>query len=232
MPKHPPLSIGAVCSAGASAIQAAYPMFRSRGVELRVVTHKPAGIEDFCGREGVPCMRIEERSKERFSLAARDWLRAQDVDFVVLFLDRLLSAAFVESIYTVNFHPALLPAFPGMDAVEQALSAKAAYLGATAHQATIELDAGPIISQSAYALSVTDYELSRLLDISFVQRLALLCNVIDSQLYDRSGTRGWQYRPPAKHIPGSAFISPVWLSEASEELIRAQARMRSMDIVV
>jgi len=47
----------------------------------------------------------------------------------------------------VNTHPALLPAFPGWHAVEDALAAGAQVTGCTVHLATLEADAGPILAQ-------------------------------------------------------------------------------------
>lgn len=47
----------------------------------------------------------------------------------------------------VNTHPALLPAFPGWHAVDEALAAGVAVTGCTVHLATLEMDAGPILAQ-------------------------------------------------------------------------------------
>ncbi len=49
----------------------------------------------------------------------------------------------------VNTHPALLPAFPGWHAVEEALAAGVKVTGCTVHIATLEVDAGPILAQEA-----------------------------------------------------------------------------------
>lgn len=49
----------------------------------------------------------------------------------------------------VNTHPALLPAFPGWHAVEEALAAGVKVTGCTVHVATLEVDAGPILAQEA-----------------------------------------------------------------------------------
>lgn len=49
----------------------------------------------------------------------------------------------------LNTHPALLPAFPGWHAVEQALEAGVKVTGCTVHLATLEVDAGPILAQQA-----------------------------------------------------------------------------------
>ena len=47
----------------------------------------------------------------------------------------------------LNTHPALLPAFPGWHAVEDALAAGVAVTGCTVHLATVETDAGPVLAQ-------------------------------------------------------------------------------------
>jgi phosphoribosylglycinamide formyltransferase 1 len=47
----------------------------------------------------------------------------------------------------LNTHPALLPAFPGWHAVEEALAAGVAVTGCTVHLATLDMDAGPILAQ-------------------------------------------------------------------------------------
>ncbi len=49
----------------------------------------------------------------------------------------------------LNTHPALLPAFPGWHAVEDALAAGVTETGCTVHVATLEVDAGPILAQEA-----------------------------------------------------------------------------------
>jgi phosphoribosylglycinamide formyltransferase-1 len=47
----------------------------------------------------------------------------------------------------LNTHPALLPAFPGWHAVEDALAAGATVTGCTVHLATVDMDAGPVLAQ-------------------------------------------------------------------------------------
>jgi phosphoribosylglycinamide formyltransferase-1 len=64
---------------------------------------------------------------------------------------RLLSPTFVDAFPNriLNIHPSLLPAFPGIDAQRQALAHGVRLSGATVHLVTADLDAGPIILQSA-----------------------------------------------------------------------------------
>ena len=56
----------------------------------------------------------------------------------------------------VNTHPALLPAFPGWHAVEEALAAGVKVTGCTVHVATLEVDAGPILAQEAVPVLADD----------------------------------------------------------------------------
>jgi len=48
----------------------------------------------------------------------------------------------------INFHPSILPQFPGLNAIDQAVAANSFLLGNTAHFLTEQIDGGPIIMQS------------------------------------------------------------------------------------
>ena len=63
---------------------------------------------------------------------------------------RILSAGFVQHYAgrLVNIHPSLLPAFTGLHTHARALAAGCTVAGATVHQVTAELDAGPIVDQA------------------------------------------------------------------------------------
>ena len=56
----------------------------------------------------------------------------------------------------VNLHPALLPAFPGAHAIEDAFQAKVRVSGCSTHLVTADLDAGPVLMQGVVPLRVTD----------------------------------------------------------------------------
>ena len=82
--------------------------------------------------------------------AIADWLEERAVDLVVLAgYMQLLSAAFVERFRdrVINVHPALLPAFPGLDAIGQALDAQVAVTGVTVHYVDEGVDTGPTLLQ-------------------------------------------------------------------------------------
>jgi phosphoribosylglycinamide formyltransferase-1 len=73
---------------------------------------------------------------------------------------RLLTAGFVDQWpeRMINIHPALLPAFKGLDTHQRALDAGAKVHGATVHFVVPEMDAGPIIIQGAVAVRNDDTE--------------------------------------------------------------------------
>jgi phosphoribosylglycinamide formyltransferase-1 len=85
----------------------------------------------------------------------RAWLENRDVDLVVLAgYMRLLSAEFLAGFpqRVINVHPSLLPAFPGVRAIEQALAYGVKVFGVTVHFVDEGVDTGPIIAQRAIEL--------------------------------------------------------------------------------
>jgi phosphoribosylglycinamide formyltransferase 1 len=87
--------------------------------------------------------------------AMADWLAELSVDLVVLAgYMQLLSPAFLARFpaRVINVHPALLPAFPGLDAVDQALAYGVKVFGVTVHFVDEGVDSGPVILQRAVEL--------------------------------------------------------------------------------
>jgi phosphoribosylglycinamide formyltransferase 1 len=88
--------------------------------------------------------------------ALGDWLERQGVDLIVLagFME-LLGAEFIRRFEgrIVNVHPSLLPAFPGVRAIEQALEHGVKVMGVTVHFVDEGVDNGPIILQEAFELA-------------------------------------------------------------------------------
>jgi phosphoribosylglycinamide formyltransferase-1 len=89
-------------------------------------------------------------AREARDAAMADWLDGLGVDLVVLAgYMQLLSPEFVERFAggIVNVHPALLPSFPGLDAIGQALDHGVKVTGVTIHFVDSGVDTGPIILQ-------------------------------------------------------------------------------------
>jgi phosphoribosylglycinamide formyltransferase-1 len=87
--------------------------------------------------------------------AIADWLGDRGVRLVVLAgYMQLLTPAFLDRFpdRVINVHPALLPAFPGLDAIEQALAYGVKVFGVTVHFVDEGVDSGPVILQRAVEL--------------------------------------------------------------------------------
>jgi len=104
---------------------------------------------------GVPSRAFalgEFPDREARDLAMADWIESREADLVVLagFM-ALLTPPFISRFRNriVNVHPSLLPLFPGLDAIGQALEAGAPETGVTIHFVDEGTDTGPVIIQKA-----------------------------------------------------------------------------------
>jgi len=99
------------------------------------------------------------RTRDDYDRALANTLRKHDVELVCLagFMRRL-GPSFIDAFpdRILNIHPSLLPAFPGLDAQRQAFEHGVKITGATVHFVTAQLDAGPIVLQSAVEVLPTD----------------------------------------------------------------------------
>ncbi len=115
-----------------------------QGIATAIVDHKTFG-----------------KDRESFEQALQHVLEQHRIDIVCLagFM-RLLTPWFV-SRWTgrmLNIHPALLPAFKGLDTHRRAIEARADRHGATVHFVVPEMDSGPIIAQGAVPVLPDDSE--------------------------------------------------------------------------
>ncbi len=115
----------------------------ARGLERA----REAGIETAV----FPAAEYPDRTDRDDALAA--WLEERDTGLVVLagFME-LLGPAFVRRFTgrIVNVHPSLLPAFPGLRPIEEALDYGVRVMGVTVHFIDEGVDSGPIILQEAF----------------------------------------------------------------------------------
>jgi phosphoribosylglycinamide formyltransferase 1 len=93
--------------------------------------------------------------REARDAAMGDWIEKLGADLIVLAgYMQLLSAAFVRRFRNriVNIHPALLPEFPGLDAIGQALAAGVTRTGVSVHFVDEGVDTGPVILRREVAV--------------------------------------------------------------------------------
>jgi phosphoribosylglycinamide formyltransferase-1 len=111
-------------------------------------------------RAGIPTAVFELDdfpSREERDLAMADWLEGEGVEVVVCAgYMQLLTPGFLHRLPAINVHPSLLPAFPGLDAVGQALAAGVPETGVTVHLVDEGVDSGPILAQETVAVDDGD----------------------------------------------------------------------------
>jgi phosphoribosylglycinamide formyltransferase-1 len=115
---------------------------RAAGITTAAIDHRPFG-----------------KDREGFEAALQSVLDAHGIELICLagFM-RLLTAEFVSKWQgrMINIHPALLPAFKGLDTHARALAAGAKTHGATVHFVVPEMDSGPIIAQGSVPVLADD----------------------------------------------------------------------------
>jgi phosphoribosylglycinamide formyltransferase-1 len=123
-----------------------------------VIVDRPCRAVEVAQAAGVPAELIERESYrsdfDRVAYTHRvvDGLKRHEIDVIAMagfgtILSQPVHDAFPGRI--LNTHPALLPAFKGWHAVEEALAAGVKVTGCTVHLASLEVDEGPILAQEA-----------------------------------------------------------------------------------
>ena len=109
---------------------------RARRLGIEAVALPAGRLRTRLDDEGAWVRALRERGIDLIVLAG--FMRRLHAEFLDAFPDRVL-----------NIHPSLLPAFPGLDAVGQALRHGVRVTGCTVHLVTDEVDGGPILGQAA-----------------------------------------------------------------------------------
>lgn len=113
-------------------------------------------------RAGVPHFSAHPKDlggKEAFEKEVLQKLRDHEAEWLILagymrLLSPILLVPYEERI--INIHPSLLPSFPGLDAVGQALKAGVKMTGVTVHFVDEGMDSGPIIEQEPVRIEEND----------------------------------------------------------------------------
>ncbi|GIM45465.1 phosphoribosylglycinamide formyltransferase [Collibacillus ludicampi] len=131
-------------------------------IEL-VVSDKPeAKAVERAKQAGVPCLALvpkEFADKAAYEERIVRELKQREIDFIVLAGYMRLCGPILLEAYggrIINLHPSLLPAFPGKDAIGQALAYGVKYTGVTVHFVDEGMDTGPIIAQEP--VKIHDHE--------------------------------------------------------------------------
>jgi phosphoribosylglycinamide formyltransferase-1 len=141
-------------------LQALLDTVHGREAKIVAVASSVAGVValERATDSDIPCAvfaRSDYETRTARDAALADWLLQRGVRLVVLagYME-LLSASFLDSFpgAVINVHPSLLPAFPGLHAIEQALAYGVKVFGVTVHFVDPGVDSGPVILQQALEL--------------------------------------------------------------------------------
>lgn len=125
-----------------------------RHMALEAVSDRPCGFLDVAAHNGIPAICLPAADGATFSdlLAARYGGRG-DIVFLS-FYTRLFRGAFLAAQRgrILNFHPSLLPAFPGMHGFEDTLASGSLFMGCSVHEVDAGIDTGPCLLQAALPL--------------------------------------------------------------------------------
>lgn len=146
-----------------------------------VVTDRPCGAENVAARFGVRHVRIDGLSGMAFSNRLQGVLTEESIDAAFLFFSRILSGSILETFFgrLINFHPSLLPAFPGLKGFEDGWDSTSLLLGSTVHFVDDGIDTGPIIQQAFLPVNRATDLRSVIRHRIFLQQCASLSQVSD-----------------------------------------------------
>jgi phosphoribosylglycinamide formyltransferase 1 len=163
---RPHKSIGILISGRGSNMQALIRAEEDGRLDTRiavVISNRPGAAGLALARQaGIEALVVDHRqftSRHDFDRTLASELKSRNVALVCLagFM-RLVGAELLEAFPNaiLNVHPSLLPAFPGVNAQQQALDRGVKVSGATVHLVTPELDAGPIVIQACVPVRADD----------------------------------------------------------------------------
>ena len=129
-------------------------------IKLLITNNPKAGAIKVAKRNKIPVEIVEKekfQDREQLDLRIKEVLDSNKIDLVVLagYMLLIKSKALLDAYRNriINIHPALLPAFPGVDAQKQAFEAGVKISGLTIHFVDETLDYGPVIFQKAVDIS-------------------------------------------------------------------------------
>ena len=156
---QPTLKLGVMASGSGSNFGAIAQAIHNQklNAQIQVLIYNNPGIKAVERAEqwGIPAVLLNHRDytqREDLDAQIAQTLKEYQVELVVMAgwmrrVTPVLIDAFPRKI--INIHPSLLPSFPGIKAVEQAIAAGVKIAGCTVHFVEVEVDRGPIIMQAA-----------------------------------------------------------------------------------
>lgn len=175
-------------------------VFSNRPNAYGLVRAEKAGIATACLKHG------DYAEREQFDRAVASTLDEQQPELLILagFM-RILSPWFVNhySGRVLNIHPALLPAYPGLDTHQRVLDAGESWHGSTVHFVTEDLDGGPRILQGKLAVDPNET----------ADELCARVQAVEHQIYPEAanwfGQGRLEFKDKAAWLDGVRLVEPV-----------------------
>lgn len=123
-------------------------------VRVLIYNNPQAKAADRAEKWGIPAVLLDHRNFKRRKDLDREivaTLKEYGAEWAIMagwmrIVTPVLIDAFPNQI--LNIHPSLLPSFPGIRAIEQAIDAGVKVAGCTVHRVSLEVDCGPILAQA------------------------------------------------------------------------------------
>jgi len=115
------------------------------------------------------------------------FLVEKNIDYLFCFGNTILRSPLLNDYKNriINFHPSILPSFPGLMAIDQALASSVQFLGNTAHIINKGIDVGPIIMQSVLKREAySNYEDVLNLQIPMLKKIWLFLDADDIVVHE------------------------------------------------
>jgi phosphoribosylglycinamide formyltransferase-1 len=164
--QSPPLRLAVLASGkGSNLVAIADAIARGElnaTIQVVIYNNPDAGVVQKAEQSGIPTVLLDHRtfaSREALDTAIIETVQTHQADWVIMSgwmrrVTDVLITAFPQRV--LNIHPSLLPSFPGIRAVEQALAAGTKITGCTVHYVELVVDSGPIIMQAAVPVLAED----------------------------------------------------------------------------
>ncbi|MFB8794405.1 MAG: phosphoribosylglycinamide formyltransferase [Microcoleus sp.] len=161
-----PLKLGILASGSGSNFEVIAQAIQNQQlnaqVQVLIYNNPEAKAAARAEKYGIPSILLNHRdckSREELDTKIVKTFQEHDVEWVIMagwmrIVTKVLLDAFPDKV--VNIHPSLLPSFPGIRSVEQALKAGVKITGCTVHIARLEVDSGPILMQAAVPILPDD----------------------------------------------------------------------------
>lgn len=115
-----------------------------------VVSDRYCGAISFANEYGIENHVLESKSGEEFSKKLLNQFAETEDLYFFLFYTRILKGSFLAKFVgrVINFHPSLLPSFPGLHGFEDSINSSVKYVGSTVHLVDEGVDTGEILMQT------------------------------------------------------------------------------------